>query len=79
MSQLTENRVEEIAELQVRRYFDRFLADTLPKVVKAHDSDAEAHGGIRRKVDRMRMVMLFVIGAGGFFSGTLAESLLNLL
>ena len=39
-------------ELGVRRYFERYLEDVLPRqiaaFIKAHDESAKAHGGVRR-------------------------------
>jgi hypothetical protein len=48
--------VEDLAELTVRRYFDHFLEEVLPKiqatVIATHDADEKAHDGVAKKVNR---------------------------
>lgn len=66
---MDERQVHEIAELEVRRYFDSYLQKVFPEQVKAlkhhthraieaHDTDDKAHGGIEKKVNRFFWVLL---------------------
>ena len=56
-------KMETVAELKVRQYFDHYLTATFPKQVQAmidaHNSDREAHGGVERRFNR-----LFWMGIG---------------
>lgn len=64
-------KMEEIAELKVRRFFDHFLSEVLPKVITAHNQDVTAHKiQIRGAVEAGSMrVKLWVLG--GAFTGGL--------
>ena len=87
---MDEQRVHEIAELEVRRYFDKYLQKVFPEQIKAlkhhthlsievHDSDETAHGGVERKVNRFFWVLMggaAVIGSG---FGAIASKLLNFI
>jgi hypothetical protein len=62
------------AELKVRRYFDHYLDNVLPKqlkqVVKAHDESSEAHGGIVPKFSKFKWLLVgFSLAAGGVGAG----------
>lgn len=56
LSEQQNSEVERIAELEVRRYFDHYLNEVFPnqveQVVKRHDADRGAHGGVEKKVTR---------------------------
>jgi len=57
-------RVEEIAELKVRQYFDRFLETTLPTLFCSHESGC----GTRRLLRKCLWVLLGIgIGLGIVF------------
>ena len=73
--------VRDIAEIEVRRYFDHYLMNVLPQreeelrdytrqSIKKHDHDRDAHGGVERKVDRAKWMLsgvsLIVGGVGGW-------------
>ena len=74
-----QKEVERIAELQVRRYFDHYLANVFPRQVarlerdidvkiQAHDDSPMAHGRVERLVNRtlwMAMGVAVAAGAGG--------------
>lgn len=84
---MDEQRVHEIAELEVRRYFDKYLQRVFPEQIKAlkhhthvsietHDADGKAHGGVERRVNRFFWVLMggaAVIGSG---FGALASKVL---
>lgn len=65
-----------IAELETRRYFDQYLKEVWPvqqqalqtfatEVVKAHNFDPKAHGGVEYRFTRLVWVALGVFLAGG--------------
>lgn len=71
--------VEEIAELQVRRYFDHYQRDVFPQqlkvIIHAHDSDDKAHGAVEKRLDRAVWVFVgvaFASAMGGAAIGPLA-------
>lgn len=61
--------VKEIAELQVRRYFDHYQTEVFPQqlktIINTHDSDDKAHGAVEKKVNRAVWVFTGVAAAGG--------------
>lgn len=73
-------RVQEIAELQVRRYFDNYLNEVFPKqiaaVMEAHDKAADAHGGIRGKFAKFRWTLIGFAAGGGALGGAGLSKLL---
>ena len=83
---MDQKQVETIAELSVRRYFDHFLSDTLPRVMKAerhhthmlieaHDAEDTAHGGVERRFSRMVWVAIgLAFGGGGLVGGGVAQA-----
>lgn len=76
---MDDQRVREIAELEVRRYFDSYLQRVFPEQVKvlkahtltevgSHNASPEAHGGVERKVSRFLWLLLggATVTGGGF-------------
>lgn len=61
--------VKELAELEVRRYFDHYLERVFPQQVKAfikeHNLDPKAHGGVERRFSKLTWVMLGAAAVGG--------------
>ena len=68
--------VQQIAELETRRYFDHYLKDVWPIQQKAlrehthicvetHDTAKEAHGGVERRFARLLWMLIGVATAGG--------------
>lgn len=60
--------VQDIAEIQVRRYFDHYLQNVWPQQekalrdytdqrVKKHDMCKEAHGRVERRMDRAKWML----------------------
>lgn len=62
-------QIKEIAELEVRRYFDHYLNEVFPRQLKtaieAHDSDDRAHGSVEIRLDRAVWVFVGVALASG--------------
>lgn len=75
-------RVQEIAELEVRRYFDRYLADVFPgqieTIMKAHNESTEAHGGILEQFKKLRWTLIGMAVSGGFGAGLGVDKFLSL-
>lgn len=76
-------QVKEVAELQVRRYFDHYQTEVFPHqlkvIIETHDSDDKAHGSVEKRVDRAIWVFIgvaFASGMGGAFIGPLASKVL---
>lgn len=80
--------VAEVAELQVRRYFDHYLAEVWPAqkaqitedlktAVTAHNQDQAAHGGVERRFDRFFWTMMGLAAASGMGLGTSAALLIK--
>jgi hypothetical protein len=80
---LTRDELREIAELEVRRYFDHYLREVFPKQVKElishHDRNVFAHGGIVRKFAQAKYLVVGFACAGGFIGGAGLERLIGLL
>lgn len=68
--------VQQIAELETRRYFDHYLQVVWPAQQKAlrehthlmieqHDDSANAHGGVERRVQRVIWMLLGAAAVGG--------------
>jgi hypothetical protein len=74
---LTTEQVKEIAELEVRRYFDHYQTEIFPvqlkTIIEAHDNDDEAHGSVRLRVDRAVWVFIGVAIASGGTGAFLAK------
>jgi hypothetical protein len=66
---LSPDEVKEIAELEIRRYFDHYLEKvhprTLDAAIEAHDSDDKAHGSVEKRMDRAVWVFVGVAVASG--------------
>lgn len=84
---MDEQRVRELAELEVRRYFDHYLQDVLPQqlkalkhhthtTVEAHDNSPDAHGGVEKKVNRF---MWMLLGGATFVGGSVGALFKTLL
>jgi len=76
--------VDQVAELHVRRYFDHYLQTVVPKqeaaarehvdaLIKQHDADDKAHGGVEVKVSRVIWGVTGVALAAGAGGATIAE------
>jgi hypothetical protein len=76
-------QVRDVAELEVRRYFDAYLNNVLPKQIEqfidSHNYCPEAHGGVEKKVNRMLWVMLGAGTVGGVGAGFGFKQLIALL
>ena len=74
------DHVKDIAELEVRKYFDHYLEDTLPTqlkvIISAHNTDDKAHGGVEKKISRFLWVVMG-IGIASGASGVLASKALG--
>ncbi len=83
LSKNEQEQVEQIAELEVRRYFDRYLTEVFPKqiaaVVKAHDQAADAHGGIRGKFSKFKWILVGLAIGGGMGAGLGLKELIQFL
>jgi len=56
---VTKDEVKDIAELEVRRYFDHFLSEALPEILREHSATCP-HG---KKLSKFRFIGLgFLIG-----------------
>ena len=79
---LTDNDIDVIEdkiELGVRRYFDHYLETILPATFAAHDESDEAHGGIVRRFERFKWVIIGASFGGGVGGGVGLAKLLNFL
>jgi len=69
MTERDHDLVREVAELEVRRYFDHYLQNTFPvqveKFIDIHDLCPDSHGGVERKFSRMVWVIVGASAAGG--------------
>jgi hypothetical protein len=83
LSEIQREEVGDVAELEVRRYFDHYLGNVFPgqvqQMVKAHDLDEASHGGVAKKVSRCLWLLLGAGVAGGFGAGFGLKNLLILL
>ncbi len=84
-----EDRTEahEIAELECRRYFEKYLSVVFPEqlkaqrhhthlVIEAHDRNPAAHGGVERRFNRITWMVLGAAAVGG---GSISALVLKLL
>jgi len=81
--------VQQIAELEVRRYFDHYLKDVWPEQqqalkdyaaarVQAHDDSETAHGKVERRVNRIVWMILGAAVAGAGAGGGLVRLVMGL-
>ena len=71
--------VSDISELAIRRYFDHFLSEVLPRFFESHNSDCKAHGGVSTHFERFKWLLVglsFGVGVGGGIGLTKLVSLL---
>lgn len=89
LTETQHREVNQIAELRVRKYFDHYLENVWPKQqaelekhcrkrIEAHDSDAEAHGGTERKVNRFTWLLIGAAVSGGAGGAGLVRVLMTL-
>lgn len=60
--------VDDRAELVVRRYFDHFLEDVMPKIIEHHNRDRKAHGGAEKKINKLLWGIGGIIALAGFIA-----------
>jgi len=72
-------RVDERAELQVRRYFDHYLQEVFPHQMAAHNADDGAHGSVAKKLTKLKWLLIGLALAGGAGSGAAFAKLLATL
>ena len=65
--------VDDRIELFVRRYFDHYLNEVLPRTLaeafKLHDQGCGAHGGIVKRFTRFKWLLIGLVGSGGLGFG----------
>lgn len=80
--------VQQIAELETRRYFDHYLKSVWPlqqsaiekkleAELEAHNTNTEAHGRIELKVSRLIWVIVGSATAGGASAATLTKAVMS--
>jgi len=76
-------QVSQLAELEVRRYFDHYLTNVFPvqveAAVRAHDQSHEAHCGRIKSLDKARWVLAGALTVVGFAGGISVDRLLSLI
>lgn len=72
LSELERKETQEVAELEVRRYFDHYLENVYPTQLAAHNNDATAHGGVSGKVNKIMWVAAGAAAIGGGVTKLLA-------
>ena len=77
---LSENQqkyIHEIAELEVRKYFDHYQTQVFPtqlkSIIDAHNQDQTAHGGVERRVNRAIWILVGVALASGGTGALIAK------
>jgi len=80
-----EQRVEvnDLAELTTRRHMAALFERTLPRIISAslsaHNHDCRAHGGVAKRVDKLRWLLIGVIAGSGVAGGGLLAKLCGLV
>jgi dienelactone hydrolase len=66
---LTEDQRREcgdVAELKVRRYMDELFERVLPKILKAHDDDVNAHYELfKQHTSKLKLIFVGFCAGGG--------------
>ena len=89
LSEAQHREVRQIAELQVRRYFDYYLKEVFPKqqqamqdytdsCVREHDKDVEAHGRVERRMNRFVWMLIGAAASGGVGGAGLVRILMGM-
>lgn len=76
LTEAQHREVQQIAELEVRRYFDYYLKEVFPKQqeamqtytdanVREHDQSEEAHGRTEKKMNRFVWMLIGAAVSGG--------------
>lgn len=71
--------VNDLSELAVRRYFDHFLEEVLPCFFGSHNSDCKAHGGVVKRLERFKWLLIGLSFGAGVGSGVASAKLFALL
>lgn len=82
--------MREIAELEVRRFFDGYLRYVVPEqnkalksfthvAIEAHDTDRAAHGGVERRVNRLFWLLIGGATVTGGGAGAMLSKLSSLI
>lgn len=90
LSEAQVREVQQIAELETRRYFDHYLRDIWPvqaqalrdqtlQAVRLHNETKDAHGGVEMKLNRFIWLMLGASSVGGVASGSIISLLKQVL
>lgn len=83
LSEAQAREAKQIAELEVRRYFDHYLTRIFPQqvaaVVEAHNLSPKSHGGVERKFTKMVWLTVGAASAGGSGIGYAISTLLPLV
>ena len=80
-----EQRTEvlDLADLQTRRHMDALFERTLPRVIEAslsaHNNDCRAHGGVAKRVDKLRWLLAGVVLGSAVAGGGLLARLFGLV
>lgn len=88
LSESQVREVQQIAELETRRFFEAYLRDVWPTQlaaiyeytrtqVKLHDDDDNAHGRVETRFNKMIWLMMGAVGCGGVGAGTALTTLLQ--
>jgi len=67
--------VDDRVELGVRRYFDHYLENVWPVQMQAHNDDCTAHGGVAKKLLKLKWYIIGAVMAGGGGGAALAKLL----
>jgi hypothetical protein len=69
--------VRQIAKIEVQEYFDHYQEKVFPEqlrmIMDHHNSDIDAHGGIRIKTSRIVWMLLGASLVGGSAAGGIAK------
>lgn len=88
LSRAQVREVQQIAELETRRYFDHYLTEVFPRqqrafrehtqsLIRQHDDSENAHGGVEQKFSRAVWLLIGVAVAGGAGGAGLTKLLLT--
>lgn len=70
LSRADREEVVAIADARVERFFNHYLLNIFPKqvggLIRAHDTNVFAHGGLARRFAKLKYLILGFAAAGGF-------------
>jgi hypothetical protein len=79
LTQEHREQIKDIAELEVRKYFDHYQTNIFPQqltvIIAAHNTDEAAHGGVEKKIARFIWIGTGICLASGSMGALVTKAM----